>query len=91
MHQYVCSYLYKRYGPAAGKMTENSLYSVGNLAISANNVKNLKIMRTLAKATAKETVGIDSAPKPRVTGGIQSSYSSSNLKQQPNLPDTDKK
>jgi len=45
-----------RYGPEAAKVTENSLYSVGNVAQSVNNFQNLKVMRTLAKATAKETL-----------------------------------
>ena len=38
------------------KTTENTLYSVGNVAQSAMNLNNLKITRTFAKATAKETI-----------------------------------
>ena len=44
------------YGDDAAKVTENTLYSAGNIAISANNVKNLKITKTIAKAAAKETI-----------------------------------
>jgi hypothetical protein len=32
------------------------MYSVGNVALSVNNVKNLRIARTIVKATAKETI-----------------------------------
>ena len=45
-----------KYGADAAKVTENSLYSVGNVAQSVNNFQNLKIIRTLAKTTAKETL-----------------------------------
>jgi spartin len=58
-----------KYGPAAAKATENSLYSVGNLAVSANNVKNLKVVRTLAKATAKETLAPADRRQALIGGG----------------------
>jgi spartin len=45
-----------KYGNDAGKMTENVMYSAGNVALSANNLRNLKITKTIAKATAKETI-----------------------------------
>ena len=37
-----------KYGPAVAKATENGLYSVGNVAQCANNVRNLKVVRTIA-------------------------------------------
>jgi hypothetical protein len=33
------------------------MYSVGNVAMSVYNFKDLKIVRTVAKATVKETIG----------------------------------
>ena len=45
-----------KYGDDASKVTENMLYSAGNVALSANNIKNLKITKTIAKAAVKETV-----------------------------------
>lgn len=45
-----------KYGPSVAKATENGLYSVGNVAVCANNVRHLKVVRTIAKATAKETI-----------------------------------
>lgn len=45
-----------KYGDDASKITENALYSVGNVALTANNVRNLKITKTIAKETAKETL-----------------------------------
>lgn len=57
-----------RYGPDAAKTTRDGMYSVGNVAISVNNIQNFKIVRTLAKATAKEV--------------ISSSASKSNLQQE---------
>ena len=38
------------------KVTENGMYSVGNVAQTAMNLKDFKITKTLAKATAKETL-----------------------------------
>jgi hypothetical protein len=32
------------------------MYSVGNVALSVYNFKDLKIVRTVAKATVKETI-----------------------------------
>jgi spartin len=52
-----------KYGDEAGKVTENTLYSAGNIAISANNVRNLKITKTIAKAAVKETVNSFSTTK----------------------------
>lgn len=43
-----------RYGENAGEVVGNALYSVGNLALTANNVANLGV-RGIAKRTAKET------------------------------------
>jgi hypothetical protein len=45
-----------KYGEDVGEVTENTLYSVGNVANSYHNVKNLKIFRTVAKSTAKEII-----------------------------------
>ena len=45
-----------KYGADAANVTQNGMYSVGNIAVSVNNVKNMKIARTLAKATAKEVI-----------------------------------
>lgn len=50
-----------RYGNEAAKVTENGLYSVGNAATTIYNFKNMKIVRTVAKETAKET--FSSSPK----------------------------
>ena len=38
------------------KVAENGFYSAGNVALSVNNFRNLKVVRTIAKATAKETL-----------------------------------
>ena len=45
-----------RYGSDLANVTENGMHSVGNVAISVHNVKNLRIARTIIKATAKETL-----------------------------------
>ena len=45
-----------KYGDEMGKVTENTLYSAGNIAVATNNVRNLKITKTIAKAAVKETV-----------------------------------
>ncbi len=48
-----------KYGQEAADVTENGLYSVGNIAITVNNYKGLKLKKvgkTLLKETAKETV-----------------------------------
>ncbi|CAF0899388.1 unnamed protein product [Brachionus calyciflorus] len=45
-----------KYGPEAAKVTENGLFSVGNVALTYNNFRNLKVVRTLAKETAKEAI-----------------------------------
>ena len=45
-----------KFGNDAAKVAENGMYSVGNVAQSYNNVKNLKIIRTFAKETAKQTL-----------------------------------
>ncbi len=45
-----------KYGEDAANVTKNSMYSVGNIAVSVNNVRNLKVVRTVAKATAKEAL-----------------------------------
>lgn len=49
-----------RYGPDAAKITESSLYSVGNAATTVYNFRNMKIIRTVAKETAKETLSSSS-------------------------------
>lgn len=49
-----------KYGPDAAKTTRDGMYSVGNVAISVNNVQNFKIVRTFAKATAKEVISSSS-------------------------------
>ncbi|RNA22706.1 hypothetical protein BpHYR1_036834 [Brachionus plicatilis] len=48
------------YGPEAAKVTENGLYSVGNAATTVYNFRNMKIVRTVAKETAKETLSSSS-------------------------------
>ena len=45
-----------KYGPDLANVTQNGMYSVGNVALSVNNIRNLKVARTIAKATAKETI-----------------------------------
>jgi hypothetical protein len=45
-----------KYGTDAAKLTQNGMQSVGNIALTVNNVKGLKIVRTVAKETAKEVV-----------------------------------
>jgi hypothetical protein len=32
------------------------MYSVGNVALTVNNFRNFKVVRTVAKATAKEVI-----------------------------------
>ena len=43
-----------RYGDEAGKLTENTVYAAGNLALAAYNVDNLGV-KALAKRAAKDT------------------------------------
>lgn len=43
-----------KYGPSAGQLTENTLYTVGNVAMTAYNVDQLGI-KALAKRAAKTT------------------------------------
>ena len=45
-----------KFGNDVSKVAENGMYSVGNVAQAYNNVKNLKIIRTFAKETAKQTL-----------------------------------
>lgn len=45
-----------KYGSEAAKLTENSLYSAGNVAQTVNNARGMKVTRTFAKATAKEAI-----------------------------------
>lgn len=43
-----------RYGSEAAKLSENALYAVGNVAMTAYNVDNLGV-KAIAKRAAKET------------------------------------
>ena len=43
-----------RYGDNAGKLTDNSLATVGNIGVSAHNFNHLGV-KALAKRTAKDT------------------------------------
>ena len=45
-----------KYGTDAAKLTQNGMHSLGNVALTVNNFKNFKIVRTVAKETAKQTV-----------------------------------
>jgi len=42
-----------RYGPEAGNLSENTLYSVGNLALTAHNANNFGV-KAIAKRAAKD-------------------------------------
>jgi hypothetical protein len=55
------------------------MYSVGNVALSVNNFRNLRVARTLVKETAKET--IRSGDK----SSIAASKSSGNLSYEKNF------
>ncbi|XP_052794944.1 spartin-like [Mya arenaria] len=43
-----------KYGPEAGHLTENTLYSAGNLALTAHNANNFGV-KAVAKRAAKDT------------------------------------
>jgi hypothetical protein len=45
-----------KYGMDAAKLTQNGMHSIGNVALTVNNFKNFKIVRTVAKETAKQAV-----------------------------------
>jgi hypothetical protein len=45
-----------KYGTDAAKLTQNGMHSIGNVALTVNNFKNFKIVRTVAKETAKQVV-----------------------------------
>ena len=60
-----------RYGADAGKLTENSLYSVTNVAITANTMNNLgpkAIARRVAKDTGKAVVTVPKEDEKSVAG-----------------------
>ena len=46
--------LFYRYGSEAAKLSENALYAVGNVAMTAYNVDNLGV-KAIAKRAAKDT------------------------------------
>ena len=52
---YICERI-GRYGTDAAKATQNGMMSAGNVGLSVNNLRNLKVVRTLAKETAREAV-----------------------------------
>ena len=45
-----------KYGADAAKLTQNGMHSIGNVALTVNNFKNFKVVRTVVKETAKQTV-----------------------------------
>jgi spartin len=45
-----------KYGTDASRLADNAINSAGNVAMATYNIQGLKVTKTIAKATAKETI-----------------------------------